>query len=779
MEKTTGETPDFIISDDEGNIRCGFAGGIALLSEDGKRWQVARFGEFDKSKVLSMEQVGDMIWAGTADGVWAVGKDMKPIRLNLRADPYTCIFHDKNSGTVYLGGVDEIVETTPDIIHSGQGISSIVITGFSVNDKPCQIPLTSVRYTGRYKLKYNQNHLYFEFSTLSYSQEEKSRFICRMEGVDRDWNLLPQNSNHVSYANLKYGNYSFKVNTLDVNGHPGPSPKTVFIRISPPWYYTSIAKICYAAFILGLVIWIMNFFRVKNRLRIERIEKDKTLEQAKLKMDFFANLSHEFKTPLSMILAPADKLLSEIKDRRQAGQLETIRQNAVKLDTLIHKALDFNRMDDNPDDLFIPSKVEMVEFCKSIISVYKDNFEDRTFIFEARSETIYTSVDPVKMESVLNNVISNACKYTPPGGSVKFGIGYSDDGSKIDISISDDGVGIPPNEIPYVFQRFFQSSRTAGKKGGTGIGLYLAKCYVEMHNGTISAASGKDGGTVISITLPARRQEDIGSEGLSEGHPSPMDGNHKKIAVIDDNIAITEFIKDTLGGEYDCEIAHNGKAGLTLCREMMPDLIIADLMMPVMDGLEMCRRIKKDGKLSLVPIILLTAKTDSGTELESINLNIDVFMPKPFDASILLSRVRQLLDAKEQVESKLRIEKISTPEKVEMMSYDEKLLSDITRIIEDNMPEQTLNVEFLSDKANVSQKQLYRKIRLLTGVPPVEYIRQIRMKKAAMLLRQKRFTISEVMYMVGFSSSSYFSKCFQNQFGISPKQFSENEGADT
>jgi AraC-like DNA-binding protein len=212
---------------------------------------------------------------------------------------------------------------------------------------------------------------------------------------------------------------------------------------------------------------------------------------------------------------------------------------------------------------------------------------------------------------------------------------------------------------------------------------------------------------------------------------------------------------------------------------MMPDLIIADLMMPVMDGLEMCRRIKKDGKLSLVPIILLTAKTDSGTELESINLNIDVFMPKPFDASILLSRVRQLLDAKEQVESKLRIEKISTPEKVEMMSYDEKLLSDITRIIEDNMPEQTLNVEFLSDKANVSQKQLYRKIRLLTGVPPVEYIRQIRMKKAAMLLRQKRFTISEVMYMVGFSSSSYFSKCFQNHFGISPKQFSENEGADT
>jgi signal transduction histidine kinase/DNA-binding response OmpR family regulator len=597
-----------------------------------------------------------------------------------------------------------------------------------------------------------------------------------MDGVDKDWSLLPQNSNHVSYANLKYGNYSFKVNTLDVNGRPGPSPETVSIRISPPWYYTSAAKICYAAFLLGLVLWIINFFRVKNRLRIERIEKDKTLEQAKLKMDFFANLSHEFKTPLSMILSPADKLLSEIKDKRQDGLLEMIRQNAVKLDTLIHKALDFNRLDDNPDDFFIPSKVEMVEFCKSIFSVYKDNFEDRTFVFESGTDKIYTSVDPVKMESVLNNVISNACKYTPPGGSVNFRIEYSDDGSKIEISVSDNGIGIPANEIPYVFQRFFQSSRTAGKKGGTGIGLYLAKCYVEMHNGTISASSGEKGGTMISITLPSGRQESVESHDGANAASSAEKGARKKIAVIDDNIAITEFIKDTLSGEYDCGIAHNGKAGLTLCREMTPDLIIADLMMPVMDGLEMCRRIKEDGRLALIPIILLTAKTDSGTELESIKLNIDVFMPKPFEASILLSRVRQLLESKEQVESKLRIEKISTPEKVEMMSFDEKFLSDITRIIEDNMADQTLNVAFLSDKANVSQKQLYRKVRLLTGVPPVEYIRQIRMKKAAMLLKQKRFTISEVMYMVGFSSSSYFSKCFQSQFGISPKQFTEDAG---
>jgi signal transduction histidine kinase/DNA-binding response OmpR family regulator len=595
-----------------------------------------------------------------------------------------------------------------------------------------------------------------------------------MDGVDKGWNLLPQNSNHVSYANLKYGNYSFKVNILDVNGRPEPSPETVSIRISPPWYYTSIAKICYVAFLLGLVLWIINFFRVKNRLRIERIEKDKTLEQAKLKMDFFANLSHEFKTPLSMILAPADKLLSEIKDKHQEGQLEMIRQNAVKIDTLIHKVLDFNRLDDNPDDFFIPSKVEMVEFCKSIFSVYKDNFEDKTFIFESTPDKIYTSIDPVKMESVLNNVISNACKYTPSGGSVNFRIGCSANGSKIDISVSDNGIGIPSNEIPYIFQRFFQSSRTADKKGGTGIGLYLAKCYVEMHNGTISASSGENGGTTISITLPSGRQESSEAPG-NDGKSSPEEKDgRKKIAVIDDNIAITEFIKDTLSGEYDCEIAHNGKAGLTLCREMTPDLIIADLMMPVMDGLEMCRRIKKDGRLSLIPIILLTAKTDIGTELESINLNIDVFMPKPFDASILLSRVRQLLESKEQVESKLRIEKIATPEKVEMMSFDEKFLSDVTRIIEDNMADQTLNVAFLSDKANVSQKQLYRKVRLLTGVPPVEYIRQIRMKKAAMLLKQQRFTISEVMYMVGFSSSSYFSKCFQNQFGIYPKQFSEN-----
>ncbi|MCI1778698.1 MAG: ATP-binding protein [Bacteroidales bacterium] len=779
IESRTGEMPECMLADDEGNIWCGFGGGVAVLSYKGRKCSVIKFGDFNRSDVLSMEQVGDAVWISTSEGVWTVGKDLEPRRLDLGGDPYTCIYYDKNADTVYLGGVDEIAVTTPAVMKKRHEAMPVFITGFSVNDKPYVNGRTGIRYSDRFDLKYNQNHLYFEFSDLNYSPDRKSRFICRMEGIDKDWTLLPVSINHVSYANLKYGNYSLIVNTLNATGLPGRNPKSVCIKIHPPWYYTLFAKIIYGLFLLGLAAWILNFFRVRNNLRIERIEKEKTLEQSKLKMDFFANISHEFKTPLSLIMAPVEKLLSEIKEGRHAALLESIRQNAVKLNSLIHRAMDFNRLDENPDDLFIPSKVDIVEFCGSIFAVYKDNFEDKSFLFKSDMGKIYASVDVVKMESVVNNIVSNACKYTPAGGTITMKLENRSDEGKIKISVSDNGVGIPENEIPYIFQRFYQSSRTAGEKSGTGIGLYLARSYVEMHNGSITAFSGKSGGTTITIVLPVSSvsAEPVLPENkaVTPGHVS----GRRKIAVIDDNIAITDFIKETLSGEYVCEVAHNGKAGLYLCRSMYPDLIIADLMMPVMDGLEMCKRIKSDGRLSLIPIILLTAKGDRETELASINLNIDVFMPKPFEASILLSRVRQLLRSKEQIESKVRIEKIATPEKIEVMSYDEKFLSDITRIIEDNIADPALNVLFVCEKANVNQKQLYRKIKLLTGSTPVEYIKQIRLKKAAMLLKQRRFTVSEVMYMVGFSSSSYFSKCFQNHFGKTPRQFADENNTES
>lgn len=500
---------------------------------------------------------------------------------------------------------------------------------------------------------------------------------------------------------------------------------------------------------------------------MERIDRDRSMAQVKSRMEFFTNISHEFKTPLSMIIGPVGKMLPEAKDPVLKRNLNIIRDNAMKLNSLIHSALDFNRIDMQGENLLIFSRIEIVEFCRSMMEVYKESFTGKNFIFNSTEESLYLNLDVVKMESVLNNILSNACKYSEEKATIVLSLRVV--GESIEIKISDDGVGIPTEEMPFIFQRLYQSSRTTGNREGTGIGLYLAKTYIEMHKGGISVEANEGGGTVFTFSIPITETKDEHAKNTQQ-----IDTSRSTVLIVDDNVAIADFIKEVLSNEYNCLVASNGRAGLAVCGSCVPDLMIVDVMMPVMDGIEMCRRVKRNTILSSIPIILLTAKDDFVTESESVRLGIDAFMSKPFDAEMLLSRVKQLLNSKAALRSQVRMEEItSSVAMIEAESVDEKLLSDIIKVIEDNIDSQELNVNFVCEKVGLSTKQLYRKIKQHIGITPVEYIKQIRLKKAAMLIQQKKFTISEVMYMVGFSSPSYFSKCFQQQFGKTPRQYLE------
>jgi signal transduction histidine kinase/AraC-like DNA-binding protein len=625
----------------------------------------------------------------------------------------------------------------------------------------------SVRYVNEIKLNYKQNNLSFEFSDLQYSLEQGNKFVYRLEGVDNSWNILKHNINRISYPNLEYKEYQLIIGKLDSSGKPSSTPCLFSIRITPPWYYTFWAKCIYILLIIGLLVWIFNFFRVQNNLRIERIEKEKTLELSNLKIDFFTNVSHEFKTPLSLIIAPVSRLLLEMKDPVKKKLLESVQQNALKLNSLIRQVMDFNRPDSTNPGLIL-SKVEFVEFARSLFSVYEEGYKEKelTFRFSSDKEKIYLLIDVLKIESILNNLLSNACKYSEEG-TVNLTLTCRDDKKQLEIQVKDDGIGIPRHEIPYVFKRFYQSAKTLKDKEGTGIGLYLVKTYTEQHGGKVTIESEENKGTIITVTLPVREETEA-DESLQS---VACDENFPLILIVDDNAEIADFIYKILSPAYRCEIAHNGRKGLEKCLQLNPDLIIADVMMPVMDGLEMTRRLRKNVQASTIPIILLTAKDDKNTELESIHLNVNAFIPKPFDPEMLLSRIEQLLKQKQELERKFRIETLTAPKAVERVSPDEKFLSEITNIIEDRINDPGLNVNLLGTLSGIGSKQIYRKIKQLTGKSPVEYIRSIRMKKAAMLLSQNKFTVSEVMYMVGFSSSSYFSKCFQAEFGKSPKQY--------
>ena len=765
------------------------------------------FDAYNHYEVLSMAEADGRIWISTTDGFWVADQQTLEVRrLNITDKRFTSMFFDKTSGELYLGTADGFAISSPEALLAEHLEQALILTALYVNNQLYQSgsgqaldavqSAQSIRYSQRINLDYDQNNLAFEFSDLPYSLEEKSKLLYRLEGVDREWNLLKPNTNRITYNNLNYGDYRLIVSKLDAHGKPSEKTYALDIHIIPPWYYTPWAKAVYVLLCLVLILWTINFFRVKNRLKLERLEKEKILEQSQAKMEFFTNLSHDLKTPLSMIIAPISRMLPAIKDPQEKKQLEQVQHNAMKLNSLIHQGLDFNRVDSGNNALLILSQIELVSFVRGLFALYaeeKAREKQLTFDFHTDREKIYIQMDAIKLESILDNLLSNAVKYTPEGGSVTLRLEIPGEEKDVRISVSDTGIGVPRQDQPYIFQRFFQSPKTAGKKEGTGIGLYLVKTYTELHGGSVLLTSEENKGTTVTLNLPVGSPEQMSVDVLSEPVASEQETalveaetavsassssaaetaspEAPLILIVDDTPEIAGFIYQILHAKYRCRIAENGKIGVEMAMELSPDLIIADVMMPVMDGLEMVRRLKKHIPTSTIPIILLTAKNDKETELESIRLNIEAFIPKPFEPDILLSRVEQLLAAWEMHETKARIEALATPKEIEAVSYDEKFLANIIHLIEEHISDSELNVNALCEWTGTNNKQMYRKMKQLTGMTPVEYIKSIRMKKAAMLLKQQKFTVAEVMYMVGFSNHSYFSKCFQAEFGVTPKQY--------
>lgn len=626
--------PNYVLCAENGDIWMGYPGGLLRISDSTGEMSVMKFDVYAHYDILSMVEAEGKIWTSTTDGFWVVDEHTLTMhRLNIAGERFTSLFFDSETRELYLGMADGFAVSSPEALLAKQAEQPLLLTAFYVNGQlhnpEVEQESQSIRCTGRITLEYNQNNLSFELSDLPYSLDEKSRIIYRVEGIDQDWNLLPPSVNRITYHNLKYGDYTLTASKLDVYGKPEHRSYQLHISILPPWYYTWWAKTAYV--LLGFVLlgWTVNFFRVKNRLKQEHEEKEKILEQSRAKMEFFTNLSHDLKMPLSMIVAPVSRMLSEIKSLGERKELEQVQRNAMKLNALIHQGLDFNRIDSGSDALLIVSQIELVSFTRDLLTLYTEEGmktgKQLTYDFHTNRERVYIQMDAIKLESVLDNLLSNAVKYTPEGGVITLSLDASEEGEEMHITVTDTGVGIPEQDQPYVFQRFFQSHKTPGKKEGTGIGLYLVKTYTELHGGSVSLSSRENVGTTVTLTLPVVTRE---PDALPEKQQAPM------------------------------------------------------------------------------------------------------------------------------------------------LSYDEKFLENATRLIEEHISDSELNVNALCEWTFTNNKQMYRKIKQLTGMTPVEYIKSIRMKKAAMLLRQQKFTVAEVMYMVGFSNHSYFSKCFQAEFGVTPKAYS-------
>ncbi|MCQ2064382.1 MAG: ATP-binding protein [Bacteroidaceae bacterium] len=759
---------DIMLSDSKGNLWISHGAEVFRVFMKEGHWLSERY-DFSSAMapdITSMTEVDNEIWFCLPNEIAIVNIETGRIGRFSTGCYYAGMYYDKLGGRVLLGATDRIDEVVPDEVRAilQHKPTVIHVTSVVVNDETV-LPYSVIK-SGQVVLSHRENSIRLSFSDYDYSIGAMRKFMFNLDGNEKQW--IETHGNSIMLPGLPPGRHRIYISQ---SGSEQISSPVITIKILRPWYISWWALTLYALFFLSASLLIVNNSILSNKLELEREQKQRLLAQAKTKMNFFTEVAHEFKTPLSLIIAPISKLLQETEDSNRRKTLQLMQNNAMKLNSLIRLSLDYYNDRNEPGEEVIQLNVEFVEFAKSIFNSYKESLQELTFIFNSSSSSIDAVTDVIKMETILTNLISNACRYTPSGGTIILSLEDDIEQGLIRISVSDTGIGIPDDELPLIYQRYFQSSRSKKQsKDGSGVGLAIVRKYVEQLKGEISVSSD-DNGTIFRLSFPIRSDM---PNNVEEADIVVAKDSKPLVVIVDDNHSVCDFLTDTFSPEFQCVCAFDGKSGLKLCKSVTPDLIISDVVMPVMDGLEMCRQIRMNNSLSTVPIILLTARGDHETELKSIDLNIDMFVPKPFDLETLYSRVKQLAVRRKTIEKKVRIDMISEP-KVEIgKSIDEKYLLKVTTLIENNIDDPELSVTKLCALGGFSEKQLYRKIKSMTGKSTVEYIRSIRMKKAAMLLQSCKFTVSEAMYMVGFSNTSYFARTFSEIYGKSPSEYQQS-----
>lgn len=761
----TGSYPSNICTDNAGRLWCAVDGGVVLFDRTEKP-RICRFAvspEMDKG-VLAMGPVGNDLWVSTVNNVWRIdGNTLETSIVALPPKRYMSIYDDKATGKVYLGSADEITVAEPKRLGPSSNLGSISVavdngTPFSRSANSQLLRGISLPSGGGIKLL---------AGSVDFSPDIVRQYAYKLTKNAADsisgWTYLPHGANEIALSGLSAGNYILLVKDAGMAGNILSLP----VHVAQPWYLQWWALALYTLIVTAIALIVILYFRRRNLRAMHEQERRRALENVERKLTFLSDISHDLKTPLSMIMGPVSVLKEKAADPQNRHILENIYDNAVKLNNMIHRTLELKQLEDNGENLLIMSTFDLVDFCRTIFEAFNENNSSKKFVFHTEAEQIMIEADAVKMESVVTNLLSNACKYSDDGATISMGLATAD--GKVRMVVSDDGMGIPEKDQSLVFQRMFRSPSTASLREGTGLGLYLIKHYLELMGGTIDLFSRTGEGSSFVITLPMSEQTSVPDGEAADDAAA----GKQKILIVEDNSQIAGFLKDLLRTNYKCMTAANGRAGLALAASFEPDLIIVDQMMPLMSGTEMVKRIKQNKRLALTPIIMLTAKDDVGTENESTRLGVDVFMSKPFDPAALQLRVRNLIETRAMLRNDARIATITEPKPIEAESQSEKQLAMIAKTIEENIAEPEMSVAFLSEKTGLGSKQLYRIIKKYMGVSPGDYIRNVRLQKAAMLLSQQRFTVAEVGYMVGFKSPSYFTKCFTEHYGTTPSQYKE------
>ena len=719
------------------------------------------------------------------------------------------------TGEILFGGDNGYIKIDPDV-RPNLYAPAVEITSLEVNNKKILPGLQTenlltkdIAFTDVLKLSYAQRSVSFEFSALHYWQPDINVYAYKLEGFDADWNYVSGTKNFAVYSNLSPGDYTFIVKGTNNYGIWSNQEARLAIHVDPPLFLSKWFLLAYAVVVLISIVFALRFYssrlHLRNEVKIFKLEKEHAEEIALTKQQFFTNISHELRTPISLILPPIQQVMKrENLDEESRSLIKLAEKNSYRLLRVVNQILDFRKLEHDSLELKITS-FDLIAFCRELYSLFSDkaarNAIHFTFTPSVASCRIWADMD--KVETIFYNLLSNAFKFTPPEGSIDLTVrvnGPDKDFPKgsVELSVTDTGIGIAPEDQPKVFERFYQTNQARKMEGGSGIGLTLASEYTTLHHGKIKVTSELGKGSCFTVTLPlgnihfpvdATQDEapltlvatkTSGDHSVATAYQYDVESDKPLVLIVEDNSDMIDFLTINLKNKYHLIIAENGEDALTKTHHFSPEVIISDIMMPVMDGLTLCRKIKENPRTSHIGIILLTAKNLTSQKIEGIRIGADAYLTKPFDVELLDASVEHLLKRKQELSNYFKSEILTEPEVTTAgENIDDKFIRKVVSIIEANISNPNFNVDMLSDEIGMSSTHLYRKLKSLTRVSPKDIIRKYRLKKASLLLRNKEGNISEIMYEVGFSNLSYFAKCFKAEFGLSPKEFQQRESRNT
>jgi signal transduction histidine kinase/ligand-binding sensor domain-containing protein/DNA-binding response OmpR family regulator len=709
---------------------------------------------------------------------------------------YVVDMENLDDGKVLLSGSSGVNIFDPDsVLRNHRAAPPLVITRMSINDVSV-VPTTIIDGSGSLPLSYDKNVVEMEFAALDIDAPQLVEYRYRLEGLETEWVEL-KGRRYVRYPGLRPGEYVFRVRASSARGEWPDQEIALAVSIAPPWWRTRLA---YGGYALLLIIFVAAAYQLrirqlglKQQIEMEHFQAERIAEVDRLKSRFFANISHEFRTPLTLILGPAEQAMESTREPSTRQKLHLIKDNTQRLHSLVNQLLDLSRLESGTMKLQV-SRNDVVRFLRRTVMSFESWAERKRIdlAFRSNAESAEGFFDTDKLEKIVNNLLSNALKFTPEGGAVEVSLQVASEAprSNLAISVSDTGPGISAEHLPRIFDRFYRADETHTIEG-TGIGLALTKELVELHHGKIVAQSTPGKGSVFTATFPieesAYREDEI-IESLPQGErlklppvvvsplgagdsPSTQSPNGKPIVlIVEDNADLRRYVREFLETDYAVHEAKDGKEGYDQAIEMVPDIIISDLMMPEMDGMELCRALKQDVRTSHIPIILLTARAGTESKIEGLETGADDYVTKPFDSKELMARVRNLIEQRRQLKEKFSAGIVLRPGDVAVSSLDDALLKRVMTAIEARMSDEGLGAEEVAREVALSRRHLDRKLMGLTNLSTAEVIRYMRLQRARELLEKNSATVAEVAFQVGFGDPSYFSACFHERFGTLPSE---------